>query len=285
MLGSRTSLGIFSKLFSVLPVMVVGLFCRFVGVLSAVLLTIKARKRKLKHAPVDTAFCFLATLPRATIQGALGAVPIHQRFFQGYSKEHPAQQFIFISARVYIVGLSVVGMTLLNTFGPRLLEMNRDEETSEESEPGGEDSCAGKEADDVKVVPEGETNWETTARALAAEVGIDTQELVQYVELLRKGALSPSVPRWKEFLGRVRKPNEFELVHQSPPPSNSAAGQGDDSVAPTSEMDGSPATPLRPPPRHAYPRGLSQLMGSAPRANFCMFDSLGDYVDSDAYTR
>ena len=30
----------------------------------------------------DGVFCFLACLPRATIQGALGALPLNQRFFQ-----------------------------------------------------------------------------------------------------------------------------------------------------------------------------------------------------------
>merc|ERR1719343_976857 len=59
----------------------------------------------------DTFFCFLSTLPRATIQGALGQVPVTQHF---------VQDFIFVAARLYIFFMSIFGMILLNFFGPRL---------------------------------------------------------------------------------------------------------------------------------------------------------------------
>jgi hypothetical protein len=122
MLGSRTTPAIMTQLYRVLPVMLVGMLFRFAGVLLAMALTMRARERTFKELLPDTVFCFLSTVPRATIQGALGAVPVTQRFFKGYPHRHEAQEFIFIAARLYIVTLSVVGMILLNTIGPKMLQ-------------------------------------------------------------------------------------------------------------------------------------------------------------------
>jgi hypothetical protein len=122
MLGSRTTPEIMTQLYRVLPVMLVGLSFRFAGVFFGMTLTMKARGRKSNELLPDVAFCFLSTLPRATIQGALGAVPVTQRFFKRFPHRLLAQEFIFIAARLYIVSMSIVGMILLNAFGPRMLQ-------------------------------------------------------------------------------------------------------------------------------------------------------------------
>lgn len=127
MLGSRTTTSIFPQLPRVLPIMAVGLTFRFIGVFFATFLTIKMTPAE--HCPFqrstaaqDALFCFLSTLPRATIQGALGAVPVTQRFFQHSQTQETAENMIFLSARLYIVVMSVCGMILLNIIGSKLLE-------------------------------------------------------------------------------------------------------------------------------------------------------------------
>lgn len=122
MLGSRTTPAIMTQLYRVLPVMLVGLSFRFAGVFFGMALTMKARGRKCSELLPDVLFCFLSTLPRATIQGALGAVPVTQRFFSRFPQRLLAQEFIFIAARLYIVSMSIVGMILLNALGPRMLQ-------------------------------------------------------------------------------------------------------------------------------------------------------------------
>lgn len=75
----------------------------------------------------DAFFCFLACLPRATIQGALGAVPVNQRFFQDVPVDDRAEarEFIFTAARLYIFCYAIFGMFFLNTYGFRILERDK----------------------------------------------------------------------------------------------------------------------------------------------------------------
>ncbi|CAE8636437.1 unnamed protein product [Polarella glacialis] len=124
MLGSKTSTAIFPELSRLLPIMAVGLTARFIGVSAAIVLTRRERGCEFQN-PENTAhdalFCFLATVPRATIQGALGAVPVSQRYFKNFPLSEDARSFIFTAARLYIVCMSVFGMCSLNTFGPCLL--------------------------------------------------------------------------------------------------------------------------------------------------------------------
>jgi len=138
MLGSKTSPTIFPNLVTVLPIMAVGLLARFLGVLTSVKLTSEPRRtqgQRFGEMLADTFFCFLSCLPRATIQGALGAVPVNQRFFEDEAREDrsEARQFIFTAARLYIFCMSIVGMFLLNTFGPCLLEASSDRPAAEEA--------------------------------------------------------------------------------------------------------------------------------------------------------
>jgi len=133
MLGSRTQLSIFREFHSVWPLVLVGLACRFIGVLCAVYLTRKYRKCSIPDCQdcqksneerfwIHTGFLFLASLPRATIQGALGSVPATERFFSNNHNRKHVQNFIAASAKIYIVLFSVVGSLLLGIFGRQLLE-------------------------------------------------------------------------------------------------------------------------------------------------------------------
>jgi len=94
--------------------------------------TCEGRRRGREDILNDTIFGFLSMLPRATIQGALGAVPEARRFFsdQGSNRDH-ARAFIFDAARLYIVLMSVGGMVMLNTFGYKMLECASKDRLSE----------------------------------------------------------------------------------------------------------------------------------------------------------
>eukprot|EP00418_Pyrodinium_bahamense_P099421 CAMPEP_0179031362 /NCGR_PEP_ID=MMETSP0796-20121207/11031_1 /TAXON_ID=73915 /ORGANISM="Pyrodinium bahamense, Strain pbaha01" /LENGTH=597 /DNA_ID=CAMNT_0020727551 /DNA_START=128 /DNA_END=1921 /DNA_ORIENTATION=+ len=141
--GSRTRIDdILPKIVDVFPIIGVGVAFRLAGVLAALFLTRKARGCQMQSSwgtMKDAAFCFLATLPRATLQAALGAVPVTARFFQGAPHREEVATFIFTAARVYICCMSIVGHTLLHALGPVLLES-----TSERPEM---EHCKGKECD------------------------------------------------------------------------------------------------------------------------------------------
>eukprot|EP00415_Alexandrium_ostenfeldii_P002308 UN2308 len=79
----------------------------------------------------DACFCFLGTLPRATMQAALGNVPATTRFFRGSPNEKNVERYIYLGSRVYILCMSLVGQTLLNTFGPLLLDRTMQRPTEE----------------------------------------------------------------------------------------------------------------------------------------------------------
>ncbi|CAJ1379071.1 unnamed protein product [Effrenium voratum] len=88
----------------------------------------EARRRKddsgdlqRKDVRKEILFVFLSSLPRASLQGALGFVPIKERFFGGGPEARSACLFIADSARLYIMIMSLVGSTLLHRLGPVLL--------------------------------------------------------------------------------------------------------------------------------------------------------------------
>lgn len=127
MLGSKTTPGILPEIGHILPIMACGLSMRFVGVFLGLTITTIASGGcaafNLSYCCTDALFCFLCTLPRATIQGALGPVALKRGFFnRGYANSKDVNEFIFTAARLYIVLTSVVGMILLNTVGGWLLE-------------------------------------------------------------------------------------------------------------------------------------------------------------------
>eukprot|EP00435_Cladocopium_sp_Y103_P000068 s6477_g1.t1 len=152
MIGSRTTLDIFPAFWHhVFPMMAFGLGARFLGIFLAIngILTLGLPGHPFQESMVtiDSTFCFLSVLPRATIQGALGQVPITEQFFGRLPNSSTCQEFIFLAARLYICIMSVVGMILLNTLGPGLVE-----QTLERPDWGGEQKDAlnvekGKQSD------------------------------------------------------------------------------------------------------------------------------------------
>lgn len=104
--------------------MAVGYTARLVGIVTSIGITLKLDLsghpfQRATFIP-DVLFCFLSTIPRATIQGALGSVPVTQGFFQHSPHRHHVEEFIFIAARLYIFCSSICGMLLLNFFGTKI---------------------------------------------------------------------------------------------------------------------------------------------------------------------
>eukprot|EP00928_Gymnodinium_smaydae_P038857 TRINITY_DN26695_c0_g1_i1.p1 TRINITY_DN26695_c0_g1~~TRINITY_DN26695_c0_g1_i1.p1 ORF type:complete len:577 (-),score=63.39 TRINITY_DN26695_c0_g1_i1:40-1770(-) len=140
MLGSRTSTDLLPRVVHVLPIIGVGLIFRLLGVSLAMLLTVESRAAGTKSRGGSATrasilphimFGFLATLPRATIQGALGNIPLHDRFFAGDEDKASVDEFMSMSAKLYIVVMAVCGMIMLNTFGPKMLEISLDSADAE----------------------------------------------------------------------------------------------------------------------------------------------------------
>jgi len=134
MLGSKTDVSVFQQIFAVLPIMIVGKTCRMLGVVAATYSTInfrvcesgtdrcKCKEVNLETWKNDALFCFLSTLPRATIQGALGPIPVRDRFFHSDQFRGERTQFIAAAARLYVVFMAVVGSILLDRYGVRALQ-------------------------------------------------------------------------------------------------------------------------------------------------------------------
>uniref|UniRef100_A0A7S4R9H3 Cation/H+ exchanger domain-containing protein n=1 Tax=Alexandrium monilatum TaxID=311494 RepID=A0A7S4R9H3_9DINO len=203
MLGSRTSPGIFPQLLHVLPIIGVGLCFRLAGIFVAIGLSLLtgASGHPFQRTTIipDALFCFLSTIPRATIQGALGSVPVSQRFFQHCPQKHNAQEFIFTAARLYIVCMSICGMILLNTFGPYLCSMTADrpdwnspkvEAEAEKAMPltkaceDVEAQVEGDEADGAANVPPSEEGEAEVSRVAAA-----LEVLAKQFQVSRKAVL------------------------------------------------------------------------------------------------
>jgi len=125
MIGSKIDASVLRNTLRVAPVLLFGLCCRFLGVVLAVHLahTRKDDSGDLQRKDVrkEILFVFLSSLPRASLQGALGFVPIKERFFGGGPEARSACLFIADSARLYIMIMSLVGSTLLHRLGPVLL--------------------------------------------------------------------------------------------------------------------------------------------------------------------
>lgn len=144
MLGSKTDPTSFVFFPDVLPILLLGLVFRFIGVLLAMFSTLWCRQCSCNACRTqdessllpDSIYYFLSTLPRATIQGALGPVPLMQNFFVDENNRcHAVQVFIANAARLYIVTLGILGSVLLDGLGPRML---RRSEREKECEAGDE---------------------------------------------------------------------------------------------------------------------------------------------------
>ena len=131
MLGSKITPDLLPQLGHLLPVMLCGLLCRLLGVAISIAITCHSRERPLSIVP-DTLFCFLCTLPRATIQGALGGKPKKLHFFS--RTVATVSNYIFTAAQLYILCYSVTGMILLHSLGPKLLEWSENAQNSSRSQ-------------------------------------------------------------------------------------------------------------------------------------------------------
>jgi len=186
MLGSRTSLSIFPKLVNILPIMAVGLTARFVGIVLSVgaSLHLGLAGHPFQRATFipDVLFCFLSTIPRATIQGALGFVPVSQGFFQKSPNRLHVEAFISVAARLYIFCTSIGGMFLLNHFGTAICTETADRppwDANKNHAVGFEPLDTGLENFDPNGKAEPEVTWANNVLAamslLAREYDVDPE--------------------------------------------------------------------------------------------------------------
>ena len=143
MLGSRLDVTVFQQVFHVLPLMVVGQAFRFLGVGLSTILVVKLEWRTCTCEQADEVckksfqatewpdamFCFLSAMPRATIQGALGPVPLVKKFFplEPAARGQQVRLFIAAAARLYVLVCAVAGSILLDDYGPGYLEQANSE--------------------------------------------------------------------------------------------------------------------------------------------------------------
>jgi len=129
MIGSKTDLAVFSKLSQVLPLFAVGALTRFLSIVAVMSITLPMRSCRCKNCyPVskslilaESTFCFLCTIARASIQGAIGGVPLTRAFFSETSGNKAVRIFIADAAKLAIIFYALIGSVLLEVFGPRLL--------------------------------------------------------------------------------------------------------------------------------------------------------------------
>lgn len=135
MLGSKTMVEPFAQFPKVFPFMMAGFICRGLAVHLCVYATCSRRscapgcpsckEANQRSASADGLFCFLATLPRATIQGAIAGVPMSKHFFsKSGSSGSEVSQLIAASGKIYIPLCAICGSLILDFCGPRLLRLS-----------------------------------------------------------------------------------------------------------------------------------------------------------------
>mmetsp|Transcript_45041 Transcript_45041/g.90894 ORF Transcript_45041/g.90894 Transcript_45041/m.90894 type:complete len:584 (-) Transcript_45041:362-2113(-) len=197
MIGSGTSLSIVPEIMGILPLIGVGLSARLVGVFVSVFTTRRARgceTQPLWTTVQDACFCFLGTLPRAMMQAALGSLPITDRFFRGASNEKVAETYIDTAAKVYILCMSLVGQTLLNTLGPLLLArtMERPEEEYCKGSHSHGTVAVGTSASTISTAPSSELERLGAIGLLAEEHGVNPDLLRLLLEEAQDDAAEKS---------------------------------------------------------------------------------------------
>lgn len=202
MIGSRTTLDIFPAFWHhVFPLMACGLAARFVGIYFAIngilILDLPGHPFQASTVMQDVTFCFVSILPRATIQGALGQVPITGHFFSRLSNSSNCQDFIFLAARLYICIMSVGGMILLNTFGHRLCMQTLDR-------PAWGDKA--NELETEKEVEDPLDSPETVVQSVAEAYAIPEKALAEAVQKLveaQNTAKGDAITRAKSHSGAL----------------------------------------------------------------------------------
>jgi hypothetical protein len=142
MIGSKTTMQPFrASAGSILPCMLFGLLCRAIGIVLGLHVTRRRRapatadkstcevifQANRRSFLFDAGFCFLAMLPRASIQGALLDEPNRRGFFSDAGAQgEMATKLIANGGKIYIIVLAVLGTILLDLFGSRLLQTSMD---------------------------------------------------------------------------------------------------------------------------------------------------------------
>lgn len=129
MIGSKMNSKTFAYFPDVLPIIAVGLVFRCMGIFLVTAATLPLRSCSCaKCYPAnkamiwaDAAFYFLCVLARASVQGALGAVPLRRHFFSFDPAAVEVATFVSNAAQLYIIIFAIGGMTAIETLGPRLL--------------------------------------------------------------------------------------------------------------------------------------------------------------------
>eukprot|EP00931_Biecheleriopsis_adriatica_P007853 TRINITY_DN109104_c0_g1_i1.p1 TRINITY_DN109104_c0_g1~~TRINITY_DN109104_c0_g1_i1.p1 ORF type:complete len:409 (-),score=62.99 TRINITY_DN109104_c0_g1_i1:92-1291(-) len=178
MLGSKSSVKVFSEFPRVVPFMVIGLLLRFLGI--CIVVCIKRRSPKKRSAMADICFLFLCTLPRATLQGALGSLPVLEKSFSGAAGGHETLQFINTAARLYIICYAILGSLLLECLGPRFLslsseaEVAKEDENSEDSIDSDDSPSSSTEADEHETLEE---RHSSKSHVSSSEIPVSSESL------------------------------------------------------------------------------------------------------------
>lgn len=133
MIGSKMTASTFGYIPNILPIIAVGVTARFIGIFSITALTLPLRSCPCaKCYPAnkamiwaDAAFYFLCVMAKASVQGALGAVPVQEHFFSYNPAASEVQSFISNAAKLYIMFFAILGMVALELLGPRLLRYSQ----------------------------------------------------------------------------------------------------------------------------------------------------------------
>jgi hypothetical protein len=135
-LGMNLTTDVFAVLFPVLLLMLVGLGFRFVGTFIAIFATRGHRScqpgcaeclaSNTRSVTYDSLFCFVSSLPRATVQGVLASQPLAMLLFSDSSNGEAVDEFISQAGRLYIFLLAIFGTIVLDLVGPGLLHKSED---------------------------------------------------------------------------------------------------------------------------------------------------------------
>lgn len=133
-LGARIELGSFLRLPSVLPLLLAGLAARAVAYAAVLLATLPSRLQHDRHAchnlVYEWGFALVASLPRATIQGALAAIPANMGLFS-----HEKNEFMREAGVLCIAIMAPAGVVLQKVLAEPLLRRCRYDEDEANEDP------------------------------------------------------------------------------------------------------------------------------------------------------
>mmetsp|Transcript_7378 Transcript_7378/g.16167 ORF Transcript_7378/g.16167 Transcript_7378/m.16167 type:complete len:658 (-) Transcript_7378:71-2044(-) len=173
----------------------------------------------------DATFCFLSCLPRATIQGALGSVPLMQGFFHKSTNNAQVDVFINTAAKLYIVVMAVIGMLLLQWLGPRMLETS---EAWAREARNSQSGYAPVQGDSAVRLPDAAMEHATELTRLAQRLDILPAELEQAVKevgLILEAPQSPVVVARHTKRIHTGATHQFEVLGEVLSPMSTRSAQ------------------------------------------------------------